>query len=186
MTKKQELLRHYAEGYKQGRFDAAADAALAEPSDTDVAGLIKWYEGCIFELRKAIDAGEFGDDGKYFEHRIEKWKQTIKILRQYQKPTDEAVAEAIEFWEKIKRQSIRCIKQSQNGKSYQVNLLPTLDNAYALDLAITALRQMRTEPDCSTAEWQGGYCLGYGKSDTDDEPCEVCKACPKQASYEEG
>ena len=41
------------------------------------------------------------------------------------------------------------------------------------------------KPDCSTAEWQGGKCLGYGRSDTDDEPCEGCKACPKQASYED-
>ena len=29
-----------------------------------------------------------------------------------------------------------------------------------------------------------GRCMGYGKSDTDDEPCEVCKACKLQESYE--
>ena len=47
------------------------------------------------------------------------------------------------------------------------------------------LDALRNKPDCSTAEWQGGYCLGYGRSEQDDEPCEVCKACPKQASYED-
>lgn len=66
-----------------------------------------------------------------------------------------------------------------------MNQLPGQTRRYSQNMVCMSLRQMRTEPDCSTAEWQGGYCLGYGKSDTDDEPCEGCKACPKQASYDD-
>jgi len=51
------------------------------------------------------------------------------------------------------------------------------------DLAITALRQMQTKPDCLAAEWNGGKCCGFGKAENDDEPIDACKACSKQASY---
>ena len=51
------------------------------------------------------------------------------------------------------------------------------------ELIRTALEQMRNKPDCSTAEWNGGKCCGYGKAENDDEPIDVCKVCPKQASY---
>ena len=39
------------------------------------------------------------------------------------------------------------------------------------------------KPNCEAAEKSTAGCLGYGKSSTDDEPCEVCKNCPKQQSY---
>ena len=39
------------------------------------------------------------------------------------------------------------------------------------------------KPNCEAAEKSPAGCLGYGKSSTDDEPCEVCKNCPKQQSY---
>jgi hypothetical protein len=29
-----------------------------------------------------------------------------------------------------------------------------------------------------------GRCMGYSRSDIDDEPCETCKRCPLQESYE--
>lgn len=40
-----------------------------------------------------------------------------------------------------------------------------------------------TMPDCQSAEWQGDKCLGYGKSEFNDEPCDVCMKCPKQSTY---
>ena len=39
------------------------------------------------------------------------------------------------------------------------------------------------KPNCEAVEKSPAGCLGYGKSSTDDEPCEVCKNCPKQQSY---
>lgn len=29
-----------------------------------------------------------------------------------------------------------------------------------------------------------GRCMGYARSEYDDEPCETCKHCPLQESYE--
>ncbi len=41
------------------------------------------------------------------------------------------------------------------------------------------------KPDCTRAEkYTDGTCLGYGKSEVDDESTEVCKKCTKQASCE--
>lgn len=52
---------------------------------------------------------------------------------------------------------------------------------------LLSLKQYRKpeKPDCQSAEWAGGKCCGYGKSETDDEPIDYCKICPKQASYGE-
>ena len=58
----------------------------------------------------------------------------------------------------------------------------TIKNA---NLAITALQAYRPKPDCESAERCGDKCCGYGKSDFDDEPIDVCKDCEKQASYGE-
>ena len=39
--------------------------------------------------------------------------------------------------------------------------------------------------NCDRAEKTAdGSCLGYGKSEIDDEPIEACKRCEKQSSYE--
>lgn len=32
---------------------------------------------------------------------------------------------------------------------------------------------------CHAATQANGLCMGYARSDHDDEPCEVCKACDK-------
>ena len=34
-------------------------------------------------------------------------------------------------------------------------------------------------------EHRNNKCLGFGKSEYDDEPCEVCKRCKLNTSYEE-
>ena len=47
-----------------------------------------------------------------------------------------------------------------------------------IDLSIESKK-----PDCSSAEWCGGKCCGYGKHEWDDEPIDACKNCPNQASY---
>lgn len=40
--------------------------------------------------------------------------------------------------------------------------------------------------DCMSAERQtNGACLGYGRSDCDDEPCEQCRECPQNSAYEQ-
>ena len=40
---------------------------------------------------------------------------------------------------------------------------------------------------CSSAEKDSdGKCLGYGKSDIDDEPCKICKNCKESTGYLEG
>ena len=37
---------------------------------------------------------------------------------------------------------------------------------------------------CSSAEKDSdGKCLGYGKSDIDDEPCKICKNCKESTGY---
>lgn len=30
-----------------------------------------------------------------------------------------------------------------------------------------------------------GVCIGFGKSETDDEPCEVCKRCRLNSNFEQ-
>ena len=125
-------------------------------------------------------------------------------LRQYQKPTDTKILDAINKLTYAREQdrafddgtfvealdtALACMRQMEIDLYPKAGLDHDADdwgNGYSRGYAdgLQALRQMgSTEPDCSTAEWQGGKCLGYGRSDTDDEPCEVCKACPKQASY---
>ena len=55
---------------------------------------------------------------------------------------------------------------------------------YATEIeAIKAWNKRITFPDCESAERNGDKCLGYGKSEHDDEPCDACKTCSKQSSY---
>ena len=35
------------------------------------------------------------------------------------------------------------------------------------------------KPDCDHAEHDSGGCLGYGRSEQDDEPIDACKKCEK-------
>ena len=38
---------------------------------------------------------------------------------------------------------------------------------------------------CASVEkYSDGKCIGYGKSETDDEPCEMCKRCNIYERYE--
>lgn len=57
----------------------------------------------------------------------------------------------------------------------------------AFDRTVVLLsNEIQTIPDCYSAEhYADGTCLGYGKSEYDDEPCEECKVCPKNSAYEE-
>ena len=45
------------------------------------------------------------------------------------------------------------------------------------------LMEVEPKPDCENAEKQGDACLGYGHSDTDDEPIDACKNCEKYQGY---
>ena len=52
--------------------------------------------------------------------------------------------------------------------------------------AVVALQEyQKPKPDCESAEKCGDKCCGYGKSEYDDEPIDVCKDCEKQVSYGE-
>ena len=76
-----------------------------------------------------------------------------------QSVTSEEVAEAIE--------TLKNENGFTNGKWYR-----------AVDLAITALQEyQKPKPDCESAEKWGDKCCGYGKSEYDDEPIDVCKDC---------
>ena len=46
---------------------------------------------------------------------------------------------------------------------------------------IIKLLESQTEhkPDCEHAEHDSGGCLGYGRSEQDDEPIDACKECEK-------
>lgn len=167
---------------------ALIDSALAEPSDADVAEAIEDFEKIKSNYMRTAKAFDGSRDPIYAEacKNIDSYALAIAALRQYQKPTDEAVQRAISWIEsdKIDRQR-DWDQQDHDWKSEPGAKEMHEDFMSAFELAIQGLRQMRTGPDCSTAEWQGGYCLGYGKSDTDDEPCDTCKACPKQANYDD-
>lgn len=42
----------------------------------------------------------------------------------------------------------------------------------------------RVTVDCRSAEHQAdGKCLGYGRGENDDEPCEQCANCPQCTAY---
>ena len=50
----------------------------------------------------------------------------------------------------------------------------------------------RTLENCSLIKKMGGYpeqteteCLGFGRSEIDDEPCEICKKCKLYMGYYE-
>lgn len=64
-----------------------------------------------------------------------------------------------------------------------------MDNA-AKDQQIATLKKQLEIPeygyvDCMAAERQAdGKCLGYARSGEDDEPCEQCRECPVNTSYE--
>ena len=51
----------------------------------------------------------------------------------------------------------------------------------------------RTLENCSLIKKMGGYpeqteteCLGFGRSEIDDEPCEICKKCKLYMGYYDG
>ena len=91
--------------------------------------------------------------------------------------TSEEVAEAIEQMEDAL--SPRYLESDGEWTGY--NEFSTS----AIRTAITALKAYRPKPDCESAEKCGDKCCGYGKSEYDDEPIDVCKDCEKQASYGE-
>ena len=79
-------------------------------------------------------------------------------------------------------------QETKDGITTETDLVPQTiqgkkENIEALNLAIEALKQMRPKPDCERAEKQGETCLGYGYSDTDDEPIDACKNCTEYQGH---
>lgn len=58
-----------------------------------------------------------------------------------------------------------------------------MDYSETKEEAVEAWNKRVVLPDCESAEKQGDKCLGYGKSEYDDEPCDICKVCSNQSSY---
>ena len=49
-----------------------------------------------------------------------------------------------------------------------------------------AVEKQKQKALCDSAEkYSDGKCVGYGKSETDDEPCEMCKRCNLYTGHEE-
>lgn len=172
-----------AEFNKQIDLLALIGAALAEPY-ADVAEAIERFEKRNERLRQVQDNGDAGcvdiETWERYQQFVEDNDLAITALRQYQKPTDEAVQRAIDQLERDKRY-FDYHKPHYGGK------LTTWaqEQVDDYDLAIQALRQMRSEPceckrelevkpcangdrgikasivDDSVVVWQYGMAMGY-------------------------
>jgi hypothetical protein len=47
------------------------------------------------------------------------------------------------------------------------------------------ISRLKHHVDCNAAEKLPSGCVGYGRSFSDDEPCETCKKCEKYNGYED-
>ena len=62
----------------------------------------------------------------------------------------------------------------------------TYDKALVvIEQALHELRRLqgKQKPNCDRAEWGGDKCLGFGHSENDDEPIDVCKKCEKYVGW---
>lgn len=109
----------------------------------------------------------------------------IDAALSHEATTDADVQAAINHYEYRVNKRQEDITFYRNSHNQELILAAdTLERALVRDkIILAALQQYRPMPDCATAEWCGGKCCGYGKAENDDEPCDQCKACPKQAMY---
>lgn len=73
----------------------------------------------------------------------------------------------------------------------------TIDTAISALKEIQQYREIGTVEECreavekrktfcdSAEKYADGKCIGYGKSEIDDEPCEICKGCNFYVGYGE-
>lgn len=83
-----------------------------------------------------------------------------------------------------------CLYGEENcAYSKAISALKEIKQYHAIGTAEECLEAMKNYKSivCSSAEKDSdGKCLGYGKSDIDDEPCKICKNCKKSTGYLEG
>ena len=62
------------------------------------------------------------------------------------------------------------------GKQMYGSTQATADCICELEEALLEMQKSK-KPDCEAANHDAGGCLGYGHSESDDEPIEACKIC---------
>ena len=78
------------------------------------------------------------------------------------------------------------MEDRQLPATYEDRILELIDEKISqLSVTDEDVRGAIQKPDCESAEKCGDKCLGFGYSENDDEPIDVCKGCDKQVSYGE-
>ena len=97
---------------------------------------------------------------------------------------------------KTPEEAIETIKSNMPTSGYQM-LRESLDMAIAALKEIQQYREIGTVEECreavdkqkvfceSAEKYADGKCVGYGKSEMDDEPIEMCKRCKSYVGFEE-
>ena len=94
------------------------------------------------------------------------------------------------------------IARSRTNAKFVTSAIPALENTQKVNALMVGLNQIidiwrckmpkRTPDNCKYIKRHGepgkygaGKCLGFAKSETDDEPAEPCKRCKYNSAYEE-
>jgi len=115
---------------------------------------------------------------------IERAIELLSDMIQHEKQTDIYTTESDE---KIEALRTACV--ALQDVTYFKNDNDRLRSEYVHDTMYFHNKWMECEaklkkkPNCQNAEWSGGKCNGYGKSENDDEPIDVCMGCPKNTMY---
>ena len=93
--------------------------------------------------------------------------------------------------EKVK-QGLKCWGNDEKCKAFNCPMFGYIESIpqcrkKVLQDALSVIEQMEQEierlkarkPDCDHAEHDSDGCLGYGRSEQDDEPIDACKKCEK-------
>ena len=78
-----------------------------------------------------------------------------------------------------KTDCIKCDYNNPDGICYSISdiMRDTLSVIEQMEQEIERLKARK--PDCDHAEHDSDGCLGYGRSEQDDEPIDACKKCEK-------
>ena len=92
------------------------------------------------------------------------------------------IQEAIVYFKREKLYWDTMIKY-RNAKGEIPDNVTKIYNYFALAIQALKEKQEREKPNCNRAEWGGDKCLGFGRSENDDEPIDVCKNCEKYIGW---
>ena len=120
----------------------------------------------------------------------EKLKIAVEAIKSYDPEFDDVLfmhqlnsADYDQLMEELSNEEKVHLDPCANCKGLELEIGAASDRINQLKEIIADYQTEKLKPSCSTAEWAGGKCCGYGKAENDDEPIDVCKVCPKQASY---